>query len=374
MAHSTTRVLSLLLCGRSVLAFVHPRTSVTLPIVQRLYSSSFSDQDEHFLDLAVQHARNGLGHTFPNPAVGCVIVEDSSETVIGAGFHPQSGMPHAEVFALLQAAGHVADGVEAAKSIVHGDNPELLEQVNRLTDDYLSASGPATLFADACSNGESTTTAYVTLEPCCHVGKTPPCASSLVLAQVDRVVVGFRDPNPCVDGGGFKVLEDAGVEVLEAQGPSNRACADLVTNFCKRITPRDDDIADYDTTMTGAKRRALRALSGRLKMDNALTEVAWGGPSIRNMDDLESAVAGLPLKPSWMEATDDLLWQHELILLRLNNAVAKKKGAKLLGERIADQLGAHVAQVVGHTALLYRPSVPPVLDLEFLSKPAVDNT
>lgn len=357
-----------------MLAFVHPLTRVTLPIVQRLYSSSFSDQDERFLDLAVQHARHGLGHTFPNPAVGCVIVEDSSETVIGAGFHPQSGMPHAEVFALLQAAGHVVDGVEAAKSIVHGDNPELMEQVNRLTDDYLSASGPATLFGDACSNGESTTTAYVTLEPCCHVGKTPPCASSLVLAQVDRVVVGFRDPNPRVDGGGFKVLEDAGIDVVEAQGPSNRACADLVTNFCKRITPRDDGITDYDTTITGAKRRALRALSGRLKMDNALTEVAWGGPSIRNMDDLESAVAGLPLKPSWMEATDDLLWQHELVLLRLNNAVAKKKGAKLLGERVADQLGAHVAQVVGHTALLYRPSVPPVLDLESLSKPAVEDS
>jgi RNA-binding protein YhbY len=81
---------------------------------------------------------------------------------------------------------------------------------------------------------------------------------------------------------------------------------------------------------------------------------------------LIAQVGALPLHPSWLEALDACLWQEELVLVRLNNAVAKKKGAKLLGERIAAELDAHVAQVVGHTVLLYRPGLPPVLDLREL--------
>jgi RNA-binding protein YhbY len=69
-----------------------------------------------------------------------------------------------------------------------------------------------------------------------------------------------------------------------------------------------------------------------------------------------------------MEDVDACLWQKELVQLRLGNAVAKKKGAKLLGERIAKDLDAHVAQIVGHTVLLYRPGIPPVLNLEELSE------
>ena len=68
-----------------------------------------------------------------------------------------------------------------------------------------------------------------------------------------------------------------------------------------------------------------------------------------------------------METLDGQLWQDELVQLRLNKAVAKKKGVKWLGQRIADALGAHVAQTVGHSCLLYRPAVPPVLDLQALA-------
>jgi RNA-binding protein YhbY len=82
------------------------------------------------------------------------------------------------------------------------------------------------------------------------------------------------------------------------------------------------------------------------------------------MDQVDELV----LNPSWMEDVDACLWQKELVQLRLGNAVAKKKGAKLLGERIAKDLDAHVAQVVGHTVLLYRPGIPPVLNLEELSE------
>jgi len=325
-----------------------------------------TDDDKGYLKLAIEHARNGLGRTFPNPAVGCVIVRDNKE-VLGTGFHPKAGMPHAEVFALLEASGHLYDGVAAAQSVVTDDNDDddsllLRQKVSKLTELYLTDGGPDELFESLNTNTDdatTTTTAYVTLEPCCHYGQTPPCAVSLTKAtMIDRVVVGFRDPNPRVDGGGFRALEDAGITVVEATGTLQEECANLVKNFVKRITPTNDSI-----TMTGSKRRALRALAGRLKAEQSLVEVQWSSRNSQNTakqkvgDDLEDAVSQLVLDPSWMETIDNLLWDHELVLLRLKNAVDKKKGAKLLGTRIADVLvNTHVAQVVGHTALLYRPN------------------
>jgi pyrimidine deaminase RibD-like protein/RNA-binding protein YhbY len=328
---------------------------------------SLSSDDEAYMMQAVQHAKNGLGRTFPNPAVGCVLVRqgkdaDSAE-VIGSGFHPRAGLPHAEVFALFEAAGHVSDGVEAAKSVMNLKTDDAdFATVKKLAIKYAESDGPAQLFGDTFAG--SSVTAYVTLEPCCHYGQTPPCAVSLALAKADRVVVGFRDPNPRVDGGGVKVLEEAGVMVeIAPEGEAvNLACAALVPNFVKRITPRED----WESDMNGALRSVLRTLSSRKKAASTLAEVPWGGESIPVSDNMEAAVDELVLDPAWMEHVDDVLWKHEIMVLRLNRAVAKKKGAKLLGERIAKQLQAHVAQTVGHTCLLYRPGIPKVLDLEAL--------
>lgn len=114
---------------------------------------------------ALELASTATGDTYPNPLVGCVIVNDDGETV-GEGYHPKAGEPHAEVFA-LRAAGGLAKGA----------------------------------------------TAYVSLEPCNHFGRTPPCSKALVDAGVKRVVIGFVDPDPRVSGGGIKMLLDAGVEV-----------------------------------------------------------------------------------------------------------------------------------------------------------------
>ena len=121
-------------------------------------------QDRYFMMLAIEQAKRGLYTTRPNPAVGCVIVQ--AEQIIGQGFHPKAGEPHAEVFALKEA------GTQAAGA-----------------------------------------TAYVTLEPCSHTGRTPPCALALVAAKVDRVVIAGLDPNPQVAGRGVKLLEQAGIEV-----------------------------------------------------------------------------------------------------------------------------------------------------------------
>lgn len=132
----------------------------------------FSAADHRWMARALRLAERGAGSTRPNPMVGCVLVRDGA--VVGEGWHQRKGGPHAEVFA-LRAAGDRAHGA----------------------------------------------TAYVTLEPCAHFGRTPPCADALAAAGVARVVGAMRDPFPQVDGAGFDRLRAAGIEVdsglMEAQ-------------------------------------------------------------------------------------------------------------------------------------------------------------
>ncbi|WP_375752942.1 bifunctional diaminohydroxyphosphoribosylaminopyrimidine deaminase/5-amino-6-(5-phosphoribosylamino)uracil reductase RibD [Vibrio sp. HN007] len=132
----------------------------------------FSKTDYQMMSRAIQLAKGGIFTTHPNPNVGCVIAKDGE--IIGEGFHYRAGEPHAEVHA-LRAAGDSAEGA----------------------------------------------TAYVTLEPCSHYGRTPPCAEALIKAKVSRVICAMEDPNPQVAGRGVNMLRDAGIEVgvglLEAE-------------------------------------------------------------------------------------------------------------------------------------------------------------
>lgn len=120
--------------------------------------------DGFYMRRCVELARKAIGCTSPNPMVGCVIVKDGK--VVGEGFHPKAGQPHAEVFALRD-AGDLAENA----------------------------------------------TAYVSLEPCNHYGRTPPCTEALIKAKVKRVVVGMVDPNPIVASKGLDRLRDAGIDV-----------------------------------------------------------------------------------------------------------------------------------------------------------------
>lgn len=122
----------------------------------------FSTQDEAHMRRALELAWQGRFSTSPNPRVGCVIAQGSQ--IVGQGFHVQAGQPHAEVHAIRQAA-------DAARGA----------------------------------------TAYVTLEPCAHYGRTPPCAEGLIAAGVARVVAAIADPNPLVAGKGLALLEQAGI-------------------------------------------------------------------------------------------------------------------------------------------------------------------
>ncbi|MGE5465592.1 MAG: bifunctional diaminohydroxyphosphoribosylaminopyrimidine deaminase/5-amino-6-(5-phosphoribosylamino)uracil reductase RibD [Methanocella sp.] len=122
-----------------------------------------ANHDKKHMARALALAARGLYTTMPNPRVGCVLVKDG--VVIGEGWHQRAGEPHAEVHALA-AAGAAAEGA----------------------------------------------TAYVTLEPCSHHGRTPPCANALVAARVKRVVCAMQDPNPLVAGRGIAALQAAGIE------------------------------------------------------------------------------------------------------------------------------------------------------------------
>jgi diaminohydroxyphosphoribosylaminopyrimidine deaminase/5-amino-6-(5-phosphoribosylamino)uracil reductase len=123
-----------------------------------------SHLDVELMRRALMLARRGEGRVEPNPMVGCLVARESQ--VLGEGWHQQFGGPHAEVNALA-AAGEAAVGA----------------------------------------------TMYVTLEPCCHQGKTPPCTQAVITSQVRRVVVALRDPFPLVAGGGIRVLREAGIQV-----------------------------------------------------------------------------------------------------------------------------------------------------------------
>ncbi len=141
-------------------------------------------EHQHFMQLALDLAQQGVGRTAPNPPVGAVIVK--SGIVIGEGFHPRAGEPHAEIFALQQ-AGERAHGAEI----------------------------------------------YVTLEPCSHHGKTPPCVDALIAAGIKSVYLGIVDPNPQVAGNGIKKLQESAIHVQT--GILESSCRRLIAPFSKHI-------------------------------------------------------------------------------------------------------------------------------------------
>ncbi len=178
-----------------------------------------SGVDQQYMARALELARKGLYSTHPNPRVGCVIVRNG--TVIGEGWHAKAGEPHAEVHALRQA----------------GDK--------------------------ACGS-----TVYVTLEPCSHHGRTPPCADALVNAGVARVVAAMQDPNPQVAGQGLLRLANAGIAVYS--GVLEAEARELNAGFIKRM----------ELGLPFVRVKLAMSLDGRTAMANG--ESQWiTGPEAR---------------------------------------------------------------------------------------------
>jgi diaminohydroxyphosphoribosylaminopyrimidine deaminase/5-amino-6-(5-phosphoribosylamino)uracil reductase len=180
----------------------------------------FSTDDHLYMTQALRLAERGLFTTTPNPRVGCVIVKDGQ--VIGEGWHERAGGPHAEVHALRQ-AGEAASGADV----------------------------------------------YVTLEPCNHHGRTPPCAQALVDAGVRRVVAAMTDPNPRVAGSGLKLLESHGIETRS--GLMEKEAQRLNPGFISRMTRGRPWVAA----------KVAASLDGRTALANGVSQ--WiTGPAARS--------------------------------------------------------------------------------------------
>ncbi len=156
---------------------------------------------ENYMRMALELAKKGAGHVNPNPLVGAVIVKDGR--IIGQGFHEAYGQPHAEVNAI-----------------------------------------------NSCAESTGGADIYVTLEPCCHYGKNPPCTDAVIRGGFKRVFVGSSDPNPLVAGKGVQILRDHGIEVTT--GVLKEECDEINQHFFHYIqTKKPFVIMKYAMTLDG---------------------------------------------------------------------------------------------------------------------------
>ena len=187
---------------------------------------------ERFMARAVELARCGEGRTTPNPPVGAVLVRDGR--IVGEGYHPVAGEAHAEIFA-LRAAGQQASGADL----------------------------------------------YVTLEPCCHQGRTGPCSEALIAAGVRRVFYGTIDPNPRVAGEGLARLQAAGIAVAAA--PLGPECRRLIAPFAKHVT----------TGLPFVILKAAMTLDGQLATSSGESQWISGAASRETVHRLRDRVDGI---------------------------------------------------------------------------------
>lgn len=207
-------------------------------------------EDFRHMARALQLAEQGLYSTRPNPRVGCVLVKDG--TVIGEGWHVYAGGPHAEVEALRQAGGRARGA--------------------------------------AC---------YVTLEPCCHHGRTPPCTEALIAAGVARVVAAAGDPNPEVAGRGLRALEQAGIAVQT--GILAEAAEALNAGFFKRMR----------TGRPYVRAKAGMSLDGRVAAANGESQWITSAASRHDVQRLRALSGAVMTGIGTVLADDPLLTVRE---------------------------------------------------------------
>jgi len=185
------------------------------------------DIDHKFMRQALREAKKGIGWTSPNPSVGAVVVKNG--TVLGKGYHRKAGTPHAEIHALQQAGPEAEGG-----------------------------------------------TLYVTLEPCNHTGRTPPCTEAVLKAGIARVVIGMPDPNPGVSGGGAEFLVSQGLSVTTSI--LEQECREINLPFIKHVT----------TGLPWVILKAGMSIDGRIAARPGQSTMITGNESLRRVHALRS--------------------------------------------------------------------------------------
>lgn len=268
--------------------------------------SAFSALDHLHMASALRLAERGAYTTRPNPMVGCVIAH--GEQVVGQGWHQRAGGPHAEVFALRE-AGEQARGA----------------------------------------------TAYVTLEPCAHFGRTPPCALALIEAGVSRVVAALRDPFPQVDGGGFDLLRAAGIEVHE--GLMAVQARELNRGFLSRV----------ERGRPWVRVKLAASLDGRTAMADGRSK--WiTGPAAREDVQHWRARAGAILT-----GADTVLADDPMLTVRLPGVDVLPPLRVVLDARLRSLDCTRVREGGAPTLYLHDPAItaPDAADAQFASVPSV---
>jgi diaminohydroxyphosphoribosylaminopyrimidine deaminase/5-amino-6-(5-phosphoribosylamino)uracil reductase len=269
--------------------------------------TTFTTLDHLHMARALRLAERGLFTARPNPMVGCVIAH--GDRVVGEGWHQRTGGPHAEVFALRQ-AGEEARGA----------------------------------------------TAYVTLEPCAHHGRTPPCALALIGAGVARVVAAMRDPFPKVDGGGFVLLREAGIEV--AEGLMAAQARELNHGFLSRV----------ERARPWLRVKLAASLDGRTAMADGSSK--WiTGEAARNDVQRWRARAGAILT-----GADTVLADDPQLTVRLADTEVIPPLRVVLDTRLRSLECARVREGGAPTLYLHDAAVSPpdAADAEFASVPSQD--
>lgn len=229
---------------------------------------SFTAADHAMMARALQLAERGLFSTSPNPRVGCVIVNHGQ--VVGEGYHVQAGTPHAEVHALAMAG-------EAARGA----------------------------------------TAYVTLEPCSHFGRTPPCADALIKAGVGKVIAAMGDPNPAVNGQGLARIAAAGIEV--ACGLLEKEARTLNKGFLSRI----------ERGRPWVTVKAAASMDGKTALNNGVSQWITGPDARRDVHALRARSCAVLTGSGTVIADDPQLTVREVETLRQPRRIVLDRGLRI---------------------------------------------
>jgi len=238
---------------------------------------------------ALRLARRGLNSTTPNPRVGCVLVRDGQ--VIGEGWHKCAGQVHAEVHALGN-----------------------------------------------CSEVPAGSTCYVTLEPCAHSGRTPPCSEALIQTGVGRVIAAMRDPNPAVAGGGLQQLAAAGIET--AVGLLQEQARDINAGFCKRLR----------TGLPFVRAKLAVSLDGRTALANGDSRWITGDHARTDVHRLRARSCAI------LTGIGTALADDPRLTARLDDAVAPRQPLRVVMDtrlRLPEQ--ARLLQEPGKTVIMAGP-------------------